>query len=128
MITSPALIYNSEEMNLDLVEQAVHKIIEKGFGAYGPAITAYDLLHRYLGREYAIVGGQEDLSRFALVKPYAYAYGQIILCPAVMEIINKHFKTYRTKHYIYYAPKSTSVRRVRNWLGDDFIGVMENPA
>ena len=91
MITRPSLIYKSEEMNLDLVEQAIQNIIKRGFGAAGPAITASQL------------------------------------CPAVMEIVNKYFNTYRTRHNLYYAPKSTPASRVIRWLSDDFVGTMENP-
>ena len=128
MITRPSLIYKSEEMNLDLVEQAIQNIIKRGFGAAGPAITASDLNWKYLGREYAILNGQDDLARFAEVKAYKYVDGEPQLCPAVMEIINKYFNTYRTRHNLYYAPKSTPAKRVRSWLNDNFIGTMENPA
>ena len=115
-------------MNLDLVEQAIQTIIKRGFGAAGPAVTASDLNCKYLGREYAILNGQDDLAKFAEVKAYKYVNGVPILCPAVMEIINKYFNTYRTRHNLYYAPKSTPANRVYSWLKDDFIGTMENPA
>ena len=128
MITRPSLIYKSEEMNLGLVEQAIQNIIKRGFGAAGPAVTASDLNCKYLGREYAILNGQDDLAKFAEVKAYKYVNGVPILCPAVMEIINKYFNTYRTRHNLYYAPKSTPANRVYSWLKDDFIGTMENPA
>lgn len=128
MITRPSLIYKSEEMNLDLVEQAIQNIIKRGFGAAGPAITASDLNWKYLGREYAQLEGKSDLARFAEVKAYKYVDSEPQLCPAVMEIINKYFNTYRTRHNLYYAPKSTPASRVIRWLSDDFIGTMENPA
>ena len=128
MITRPSLIYKSEEMNLDLVEQAIQNIIKRGFGAAGPAITASDLNCKYLGREYAQLEGKSDLARFAEVKAYKYVDGEPQLCPAVMEIINKYFNTYHTRHNLYYAPKSTPAKRVYRWLNDDFIGTMENPA
>ena len=128
MITRPSLIYKSEEMNLDLVEQAIQNIIKRGFGAAGPAITASDLNWKYLGREYAQLEGKSDLARFAKVKAYKYVDGEPQLCPAVMEIINKYFNTYRTRHNLYYAPKSTPAEQVYHWLNDDFIGTMENPA
>ena len=127
MITRPSLIYKSEEMNLDLVEQAIQNIIKIGFGAAGPAITASDLNFKYLGREYAQLEGKLDLARFAEVKAYKYVDGEPQLCPAVMEIINKYFNTYRTRHNLYYAPKSTPASRVIRWLNDDFVGTMENP-
>ena len=127
MITRPSLIYKSEEMNLDLVEQAIQNIIKRGFGAAGPAITASDLNWKYLGREYAQLEGKSDLARFAEVKAYKYVDGEPQLCPAVMEIINKYFNTYRTRHNLYYAPKSTPAKRVLSWLNDNFIGTMENP-
>ena len=128
MITRSSLIYKSEEMNLDLVEQAIQNIIKRGFGAAGPAITASDLNWKYLGREYAQLEGKSDLARFAEVKVYKYVDGEPQLCPAVMEIINKYFNTYRTRHNLYYAPKSTPAKQVYRWLNDDFIGTMENPA
>ena len=127
MITRSSLIYKSEEMNLDLVEQAIQNIIKRGFGAAGPAITASDLNWKYLGREYAQLEGKSDLARFAEVKAYKYVDGEPQLCPAVMEIINKYFNTYRTRHNLYYAPKSTPASRVIRWLSDDFVGTMENP-
>lgn len=128
MITRPSLIYKSEEMNLDLVEQAIQNIIKRGFGAAGPAVTASDLNWKYLGREYAQLEGKSDLARFAEVKAYKYVDGEPLLCPAVMEIVNKYFNTYRTRHNLYYAPKSTPAKQVYRWLNDDFIGTMENPA
>lgn len=128
MITGPSLIYKSEEMNLDLVEQVIQDIIKRGFGAAGPAVTAADLYSKYLGREYAQLDGKSDLARFVEVKAYEYVNGIPVLYPAVMEIINKYFNSYRTRHNLYYAPKSTSAKRVRNWLNDDFIGTTENPA
>lgn len=115
-------------MNLDLVEQAIQNIIKRGFGAAGPAITLSDLNWKYLGREYAQLEGKSDLARFAKVKAYKYVDGEPQLCPAVMEIINKYFNTYRTRHNLYYAPKSTPAKQVYRWLNDDFIGTMENPA
>ena len=127
MITRPSLIYKSEEMNLDLVEQAIQNIIKRGFGAAGPAITASDLIWKYLGREYAQLEGKSDLARFAEVKACKYVDCEPQLCPAVMEIINKYFNTYRTRHNLYYAPKSTPASRVIRWLSDDFVGTMENP-
>lgn len=128
MITRSSLIYKSEEMNLDLVEQAIQNIIKRGFGAAGPAITLSDLNWKYLGREYAQLEGKSDLARFAEVKAYKYVDGEPQLCPAVMEIINKYFNTYCTRHNLYYAPKSTPAKQVYRWLNDDFIGTMENPA
>ena len=127
MITRSSLIYKSEEMNLDLVEQAIQNIIKRGFGAAGLAITLSDLNWKYLGREYAQLEGKSDLARFAEVKAYKYVDGEPQLCPAVMEIINKYFNTYRTRHNLYYAPKSTPAKQVYRWLNDDFIGTMENP-
>ena len=127
MIIRPTLIYKSEEMNLDLVEQAIQNIINRGFGAAGPAITAADLNGKYLGREYAQLDGKSDLAKFAEVKDYKYVDGVPVLCPAVMDIINKYFNAYRTRHNLYYAPKSTPTSRVISWLSDDFIGTMENP-
>ena len=127
MIIRPTLIYKSEEMNLDLVEQAIQNIINRGFGAAGPAITAADLNGKYLGREYAQLDGKSDLAKFAEVKDYKYVDGVPVLCPAVMEIINKYFNTYRTRHNLYYAPKSTPPKRVKSWLNDSGIGTMENP-
>lgn len=126
MITNPSLIYKSEDMDIDLVEQAIKNIIKKGFGCT-PAITASDLNWKYLGKEYAILNGQDDLARFAEVKPYKFVDGEPILCPAVMELINKYFNTFRTSHNLYYAPKSTPAARVIRWLSDDFVGTMENP-
>ena len=122
----PSILYKSEEMDLALVEQAIKNIIKKGFGCT-PAITASSLNLNYLGKEYAMLNGQEDIARYAKVEPYKFVDGEPILYPAVMEIINKYFNTYRTSDNLYYAPKSTPASRVIKWLSDDFIGTMENP-
>lgn len=122
-----SILYKSEEMDIDLVEQAIKNIIKKKRFGCTPAITASDLNWKYLGKEYAILNSQEDLARYAEVQAYKFVDGEPILCSAVMEIINKYFNTYRTSHNLYYAPKSTSASRVRKWLNNDFIGTMENP-
>lgn len=126
MKSIPSVLYRSEKMDLVLVEQAVKNIIKKGFGCT-PAITASDLNWKYLGKEYAILNSQENLARDAEVKAYKYIDGEPILCPAVMEIVNKYFNIYRTNHNLYYALKSIPASRVLKWLNDDFIGTMENP-
>ena len=124
----PSVLYKSEEMDLALVEQAIKNIIKKGFGCTPPpAITASDLNWKYLGKEYAILNGQAELARYAEVEAYKYVNDEPILCPAVMEIINKYFNTFHTSHNLYYAPKSTPAAQVIKWLSDDFIGTMENP-
>ena len=122
----PSLMYKSEEMDLSLVEKAIKNIIKRGFGCT-PAITAFELNWKYLGKEYAILNGQAELARYAEVEAYKYVNDEPILCPAVMEIINKYFNTFHTSHNLYYAPKSIPASRVRKWLNDDFIGTMENP-
>ena len=126
MKTIPSILYKSEEMDLTLVEQAIKNIIKKGFGCK-PAITASELNWKYLGKEYAILNGQDDFARDAEVEAYKFVNGEPILCPAVMEIINKYFNTFRTSHNLYYAPKSTPESRICKWLNDDFVGTMENP-
>ena len=55
----PSLSYKSDEMNLDLVEQAIKNIIHRGFAPTVPAITVYDFKW-YLGREYARLEGKSD--------------------------------------------------------------------
>ena len=122
----PSVLYKSEEMNIALVEQAIKNIIKKGFGCT-PAITASSLNWNYLGKEYAILNRQEDIARYAEVEAYKYVNDEPILCPVVMEIINKYFNSFHTSHNLYYAPKSTPASQVRKWLNDDFVGTMENP-
>ena len=120
--------YNSEEMDLDLVEQAVQNIANRGFGAAGPAVTPFTLF-KYIAREYAELEGKSDIANYVKIKAYKYVDGEPTLCPEVMEIINTYFNMYRTRdtHYYYYAPKSTPASRVIRWLSDDFVGTMENP-
>lgn len=120
--------YNSEEMDLDLVEQAIQNIANRGFGAAGPAVTPYTLF-KYIAREYAELEGKSAIANYVKIKAYKYVDGEPTLCPEVMEIINTYFNLYRTRdsHY-YYAPKSVPAKQVQNWLEDDFIGTMENPA
>ena len=121
--------YKSEEMNLDLVEQAVQNIASRGFGAAGLAVTPFTLF-KYIAREYAKLEGKLDIVNYVKIKAYKYINGEPILCPEVMEIINTYFNMYHTKdyHYYYFAPKSTPAKQVQNWLEDEFIGTMENPA
>ena len=122
-------IYNSEEMNFDLLEQAIQNIASRGFGAVGLAVTPFTLF-KYIAREYAELEGKSDIANYVKIKAYEYVDGEPTLCPAVMKIIDEYFNMYRTRdsHYYYYAPKSTPAKQVQNWLEDDFIGTMENPA
>ena len=101
----PSILYKSEDMDLSLVEKAIKNIIKKGFGCT-PAITAFELNWKYLGKEYAVLNGQAELARYAEVEAYKYVNDEPVLCPAVMEIINKYFNIYYTSHNLYYAPKS----------------------
>ena len=120
--------YNSEEMNLDLVEQAAQNIANRGFGAAGPAVTPFTLF-KYIAREYAELEGKSDIANYVKIKTYKYVDGEPTLCPEVMNIINTYFNMYCTIDYYYYyfAPKSIPVKQVQNWLEDEFIGTMENP-
>ena len=120
--------YNSEEMDLDLVKQAVQNIASRGFGAVGLAVTPFTLF-KYIAKEYAELEGKSDNVRYVNIKVYKYVDGEPTLCPEVMKIINTYFNMYCTRdyHYYYYAPKSIPVKQVQNWLEDDFIGTIENP-
>ena len=121
--------YKSEEMNLDLVEQAVQNIANRGFGAAGLAVTSFTLF-KYIAKEYAELEGNSDIANYVKIKAYKYIDGEPTLCPEVMKIINTYFNMYCTKdyHYYYFAPKSIPIKQVQNWLEDEFIGTMENPA
>ena len=121
--------YKSEEMNLDLVEQAVQNIANRGFGAAGLAVTSFTLF-KYIAKEYAELEGNLDIANYVKIKVYKYIDGEPTLCPEVMKIINTYFNMYCTKdyHYYYFAPKSIPIKQVQNWLEDEFIGTMENPA
>lgn len=123
--TIESFTYKSEEMNLDLVEQAIQIIADRGFGAAGPAVTPFTLF-RYIAREYAELEGKSDIASYVKIKAYKYVDGEPTLCPAVMKIIDEYFNMYRTRdsHYYYYAPKSTPAKQVQNWLEDEFIGTM----
>lgn len=127
--TIESFTYKSEEMNLDLVEQAVQNIASRGFGAAGLAVTPFTLF-KYIAKEYAELEGKSDNVRYVNIKVYKYVNSEPTLCPEVMKIINTYFNMYYTRdyHYYYYAPKSIPVKQVQNWLEDDFIGTMENPA
>ena len=120
--------YKSEEMNLDLIEQAVQNIANRGFGAAVPAVTPFTLF-KYIAREYAELEGKSDIANYVKIKVYKYVDGEPTLCPEVMNIINTYFNMYYTidYHYYYFAPKSIPVKQVQNWLEDEFIGTMENP-
>ena len=121
--------YKSEEMNLDLVEQAVQNIANRGFGAAGLAVTPFTLF-KYIAKEYAELEGNSDIANYVKIKAYKYIDNEPILCPTVMKIINVYFNMYYTRdyHYYYFAPKSISIKQVQDWLEDEFIGTMENPA
>ena len=120
--------YKLEEMNFDLIEQAIQNIASKGFGAAGFAVIPFTLF-KYIAREYAELEGKSDIANYVKIKAYKYVDGEPTLCPEIMEIINTYFNMYRTRdtHYYYYAPKSTPAKQVQNWLEDEFIGTMENP-
>ena len=127
--TISPILYRSEEMDLDLVEQAVQNIASRGFGAACLAVTPFTLF-KYIAREYAELEGKSDIANYVKIKAYKYVDGEPTLCPEVMKIINTYFNMYRTRdyRYYYYAPKSTPAKQVQNWLEDEFIGTMENPA
>lgn len=121
--------YKSEEMNLDLIEQAVQNIANRGFGAAGLAVTPFTLF-KYIAKEYAELEGKSDIANYVKIKVYKYIDGEPTLCPEVMKIINTYFNMYCTRdyHYYYFAPKSIPIKQIQNWLEDEFIGTMENPA
>lgn len=127
--TIESFTYNSEEMNLDLVEQAVQNIANRGFGAAGFAVTPFTLF-KYIAKKYVELEGNSDIANYVKIKAYKYIDGEPTLCPAVMKIINAYFNMYHTKdyHYYYFAPKSIPIKQVQDWLEDEFIGTMENPA
>ena len=127
--TIASFTYKSEEMNLDLVEQAIQNIASKGFGTAGFAVTPFTLF-KYIARQYAELEGKSDIANYVKIKAYKYVDGEPTLCPEVMNIINTYFNMYCTidYHYYYFAPKSTPAKQVQNWLEDEFIGTMENPA
>lgn len=45
----------------------------------------------------------------------------------IEKILHDNFNFFTTKELTYLAPKKTSKAAVKRWLGDDFIGTMENP-
>lgn len=129
----PSLSYKSDEMNLDLVEQAIKNIIHRGFAPTVPAVTVYDFKW-YFGREYArLEGKSNDLVQVAMVEIYEYDKNdEPVFCPAVMKLINTYFNTYRikihrTRDYIYYAPKFTPIERIKDWLKGTGLGTIVNP-
>lgn len=127
--TIASFTYKSEEMNLDLIEQAIQNISNRGFGAAGLAVTPFTLF-KYIVKEYAELEGKSDISRYVKIKAYKYVGNEPTLCPEVMKIINTYFNMYRTRdyHYYYFALKSILVKQVQNWLEDEFIETMENSA
>ena len=129
----PSLSYKSDEMNLDLVEQAIKNIIHRGFAPTVLAVTLYDFKW-YLGREYArLEGKSDDLMNVANVEIYEYdKNNNPVFCPAVMKLINTYFSKYRikihrTREYLYYAPKNTPIERIKDWLRGIGLGTIVNP-
>ena len=45
----------------------------------------------------------------------------------IEKILHDNFNFFTTSELTYLAPKKTSKAAVKRWLGDDFIGTMENP-
>ena len=130
----PSLSYKSDEMNLDLVEQAIKNIIHRGFAPTVLAVTVYDFKW-YLGREYArLEGKSDDLMQVAMVEIYEYdKNNNPVFCPAVMKLINTYFSKYRIKihnkiDYLYYAPKNTPIERIKDWLKGIGLGTIVNPS
>ena len=109
--TIESFTYKSEEMNLDLVEQAVQNIANRGFDAAGPVVTPFTLF-KYIAREYAELEGKSDIANYVKIKAYKYVGNEPTLCPEVMKIINTYFNMYRTRNYYdyYFALKSTPVK------------------
>ena len=126
--TIKSFIYKSEEMNLDLLEQAIQNIANRGFGATGLAVTPFTLF-KYIAKEYTELEGKSDNVKYVNIKVYKYVDGESTLCPEIMKIINTYFNMYCTRdyHYYYYAPKSIPAKQVKNWLEDECIETMENP-
>ena len=127
--TIKSFTYKSEKMNLNLVEEAIQNIANRGFGAAGPAVTPFTLF-KYIAREYAELEGKSDIANYVKIKAYKYVDDEPTLCPEIMKIINTYFNMYYTRdtYDYYYAPKYIPVKQVQNWLEDEFIGTMENPA
>lgn len=45
----------------------------------------------------------------------------------IEKILHDNFNFFTTKELTYLAPKKTPKATVKRWLGDDFIGTMEDP-
>ena len=112
--------YNVDEIPTDAMEEIIKEIEKRGFGAAGPAITS-DNMYRWIAREWAGRNG-ERWSRLAYLRYTAKSRN------TVDEILHKYFNMHSDGGEDYWYKKSTPLKSVLKWLGDDFVGTMENPA
>ena len=112
--------YNVDDIPANVMEEIIKEIEKRGFGAAGPAITSY-YMYRWIAREWASRNG-ESLSGLLYLKYTPKSRD------AMDKILRKYFNVYSDGDKDYWYKKSTPLKSVLKWLGDDFVGTMENPA
>ena len=112
--------YNVDDIPANVMEEIIKEIEKRGFGAAGPAITSY-YMYRWIAREWASRNG-ESTSGLLYLKYTPKSRN------AMDKILRKYFNVYSDGDKDYWYKKSTPLKSVLKWLGDDFVGTMENPA
>ena len=122
--------YNAKDIPAETLEEIIKGIHDRGFGAAGPAMISSDL-YRWIAKVWALRKNNRWPHLARLECTYEKVYGSVYSiphCKVVDEILDKYFNKYRHNGEEYWYKKSTDLKSVLHWLGDDFIGTMENPA
>ncbi len=122
--------YDAAEIPAGTLEEIIKGIHKRGFGAAGPAITSSAMYH-WIAEEYARQIGAKWPHLSYLKCTYEHhdrrsVYG-VPHCDVVDKILYKYFNTYAHGDEDYWYKKSTTLKSVLRWLGDDMRGTMENP-
>lgn len=113
---------DSEIFSEPQLENFIKNIIKKCFHTT-PAMTKSDVTDR-IAREYCGKNNATmDIERFDKIKGIS-----IPMYSKTLEgVLNKYFNSIFGKTNLYLYPKTIKISKVKSWLGDSFIGTMENP-
>lgn len=120
--------YNAENIPVNELECIIKSIHKHGFGT--PAISSTDM-YCWIAKEHArrMINPYPHLARLVCTyeKRNPSSVYSVSHCKPVDEILHKYFKLYSTPDEDYWYMKYTTIKSIKNWLGDDMRGTMENP-
>lgn len=112
------------------LENIIKEIAKQGFGAAGPAMTSSNL-YRWIAEKWAKHENNPSphLARLKCTyeKRNHMSVYSVPHCNPVDKILYKYFNSYGHGDEDYWYKKSTPLKQVLKWLGDDMRGTMENP-